>query len=403
LIFGPLLANLQIVAGSRFMSALLIIRENHIELSSNIVRNTLSTLPTSLGTGQSLWLEDITCEQLQNGFLVQYIKESSITGATINPAACAHTLRHTAIYDNAIRKKLREGFYGELLALELILEDARHAADLLRPVFDRTDGVDGRVALGVIPLSTNDTVSLVTWVASLYAKVRRPNILITIPSLPDWQEAIEEIIFREIPVNIASLFSGDQFLLAAQTCLRGIERRIFYGLKPVASSCASISISHLVAALSDDLSKKPFLQGGIAMARRIYKASRDLHNSPAWECAYNAGVRPLRLIWKIDSHYDCERFGIPLIKDLMAPLTVASIPESILNETIDCCVSGAAMPTDGGGCEKILSRYLQAGTDLNSLAYRLQNEEAASIVSAWIELLQAVAYKSAALTARCSN
>jgi transaldolase len=324
-------------------------------------------------------------------------------GATISPAACAHTLRNTLVYDNAIRKKLKEGFYGESLALELILEDARHAADLLRPVFDRTDSVDGWVALSVFPLSTNDTDSLVTSVADLYAKVRRPNILITIPGLPDWQEAIEEIIYREIPVNIASLFSREQFLLAAQTCLRGIERRIFSGLKPVASSYASISISHLVAALSDDLSKELFLEGGVAMARRIYKASRDLHHSQAWECAYNAGVRPLRLIWKIDSHYDCERFGAPLIKDLMAPLTVSSIPESILNDTIDFLVSGATMPTDGGNCEKILRRYLQAGTDLNNLVDKLQNDEAVSLVSSWIELLEAVAYKSAALTSRSSN
>jgi transaldolase len=359
----------------------------------------LNILPTFLGTGQSLWLENITREQLQNGLLVQHIKERSIMGASVCPGACARTLRSTTVYDNAIRKKLNEGFYGEQLALELVLEDVRHAADLLRPVFDRTDGVDGWVALSVFPLSTNDAVSLVTSVANIYAKVRRPNILITIPSLPDWQEAIEEIIFREIPVSLASLFSSEQFLLATKTCLRGIERRIFAGLKPVASSYASISISHFVAALSDDLSKEPFLQGGIAMARRIYKASRDLHHSQAWECAYNAGVRPLRLIWKIDTHYDCEQFGASLNKHLIAPLTVAAIPESILNATIDNLIAGTRMPTDGGDCEKILSRYLQAGTDLNSLAEKLQNDEAASLVNSWIELLDAVAYKSAGLTA----
>jgi transaldolase len=322
-----------------------------------------------------------------------------IMGASISPSACAHTIRNTASYDNAIRKKLKEGLYGELLALELMLEDAHHAADLLRPIFERTDGVDGWVALDIFPLSTNDTVSLVTSVANIYAKVRRPNILLTIPNIPEWQEAIEEIIYSEIPVNLASLFSSEQFLLAAQTLLRGIGRRIYSGLKPVASSFTSISISHLVAALSDSSSKVAFLQGGIAMARRIYKTSRDLHSSQEWECAYNAGVRPLRLVWKIDSHY-CEQSGAALIKDLVAPLTVAAIPENILDATIDCCISGATMPTDGGDCETILSQYLQAGIDLNSLADKLQNDEAASLANSWIELFDAVAYKSASLTAR---
>lgn len=352
-------------------------------------------LPTLLSVGQSLWLENITCEQLQSGFLVQHIKDGSLKGASVNPGACAHALRNTAAYDNKIRKKLSEGFYGELLALELLLEDAGHAADLLRPVFDRTDGVDGWVALAVFPLSTADTVSLVTSVANIYAKVRRPNILITIPCMPDWLEAIEEIIFREIPVNLASLFSCRHFLAAGHVCLRGIERRIFSGLKPMASSFASISISHLVAALSDDSSKKSLTQGGIAMARRIYKASRDLHHSQEWECAYNAGVRPLRLIWKIDGQYDC---GASLIKDLVAPLTVAALPESVLTAAIDFEIWSATMPTDGGDCEEILSRYSRAGTDLDTLADQLQSDEAASLVTSWIELLDAVAYKSAALT-----
>lgn len=367
----------------------------HFRLFSLHREEHLNILPTLLSVGQSLWLENITCQQLQSGFLVHHIKDRSLKGASVNPGACALTLRNTAAYDNEIRKKLREGFYGELLALELLLEDVRHAADLLRPVFDRTDGVDGWVALAVFPLSTNDTVSLVTSVVNIYAKVRRPNILITIPCIPDWLEAIEEIIYREIPVNLASLFSCQHFLAAGQVCLRGIERRIFSGLKPVASSFASVSISHLVAALSNDLSKESFIQGGLAMARRIYKASRDLHHSQEWECAYNAGVRPLRLIWKIDTQYDC---GTSLIKGLVAPLTVAALPESVLTAVIDFETSSATMPTDGGDCEEILSRHSQAGTDLDTLADKLQIEEAASLVSSWIELLDAVAYKSAALT-----
>jgi transaldolase len=370
----------------------------HVWPSSVVVRNMLHMLPTLNSIGQSLWLENITSEQLQNGFLFQHIKESSIMGASIYPGPCALTLRNTRVYDNAIRKNLKEGFYGEQLALELLLEDARHAADLLRPVFDRTDGVDGWVELGVIPLSTTDTLSLVTAVANLYAKVKRPNILITIPSLPEWQEAIEEIIFREIPVNIVSLFSGAQFLVAAQTCLQGIQRRIFSGLKSVTPTYASISISRLMAALSQELPQEIFLQVGVAMARRIYTASCNLRQSRLWECVYNTGVRPLRLIWKIESGDDCQHLGSSLVQELIAPLTVAAIPENILQVTVDRYRSGTTMPKDGGDCETILSRYFQDEIDMNGLADKLQKDNTISFTNSWIELLDAVAYKSAALT-----
>ena len=355
-------------------------------------------LPSLHGFGQSLWLEKITAEQLQTGFLFQHIKESSIMGASVYPGACALTLRNTAAYDNAIRKRLKDGFYGEQLALELLLDDARHAADLLRPTFDRTDGVDGWVELRVLPLSTTDSPSLVTALTNLYAKVKRPNILVTIPSLPDWQDAIEEIVFREIPVNIIAIFSGEQFLMAAQTCLQGIQRRIFSGLRPVAPIYTSISISSLLAALSEKLPKEIFPQVGVAMARRIYKISYNLRHSRLWECAYNAGVRPLRLIWKIESDDDGQQQGASLLQSLMAPLTVTAIPRAMLSTTLESCHSGTSMPKDGGDCEKILSRFLKDRFDVNGLADNLQRDETISLTNSWIQLLDAVAYKSAALT-----
>ncbi|KJR99090.1 MAG: hypothetical protein VR65_16710 [Desulfobulbaceae bacterium BRH_c16a] len=362
------------------------------------MRNTLNILSTLLRIGQSLWLENISREQLQSGSLIQYIKEGSITGASVSPAACSRSLRSSEVYDNAIRKKLAEGLFGEPLAQELIMEDARHAADLLRPVFDRTDGVDGWVALTIFPLSTNDTAAITAAISNIHAKARRPNILITIPGLPDWLEAIEEVIYSGVPVSIAFLVSCGQFLSAAQACLRGIERRVAAGLKPAGTSFASISISRLVEALSAELSNDPFLPSGIAIARRIYKASRDLHNSQEWERAYNAGSRPLRLVWTMDTNYQCKQFGASLIKDLVAPLTVAAIPENTLKSIIGCNFLGTPLPADGGDCEELLSRYSQLGIDLDTFAVRLQNEEAASLISSWIELLDAVACKSALVT-----
>lgn len=356
--------------------------------------DTLKILSPLLGIGQSLWL-DMTREQLQDGSLLQFIKEGWITGASVGPCACSRVLRNTSVYDGAIRQKLEEGLFGAPLAQELILEDARHAADLLRPVFDRTDGVDGWVALTVFPLSTNGTDAMAAAISAIHAKARRPNILVTIPGLPDWLVAIEELIYSGVPVNIAFLLSCEQFLSAAQVYLRGIERRIAAGLRPVVTSFASISISRFVAALSVLLPDEPFLQGAIAMARRIYKASRDLHNSQEWERAYNAGARPLRLVWNMDTNVEGNRFGDSLIKDLVAPLTVAAISENTLKAFSGYGPGGAPMPADGGDCEEILARYPQLGIDLKTIAVKIQDAEAAALICSWIELLDAVAWKSA--------
>lgn len=358
----------------------------------------MDTLSTLLGIGQSLWLENTTREHLQSGSLVQHIQEDSITGASINLPACSRAVRTTEVYDKAIRKKLAAGLFGEPLALELLLEDARHAADLLRPVYDRTDGVDGWVALAVFPPPMSDTPAAVTAVSTIYAKVRRPNILITLPGVPDWLGAIEEVMYSGVAVNVAFLFSGEQFLSAAQACLRAIERRIAAGLKPAVISFASISISRLAAALSVELHNGPCRQTAIAVARRIYKISRDLHNSREWGRAYNAGVRPLRLVWRLETHHEGERSFDSLVHDLMAPLTVAAIPEPLFQAIAGSGLPGAPMPIDGGDCERILSRYPKGSIDLNAFAVKLQTAEVVALTSSWIELLDSVARKSALIT-----
>ena len=358
----------------------------------------MDTLSTLLGIGQSLWLENTTREHLQNGLLVQRIQEGSITGASINLLACSRALRSSTVYDKAIRRKLAAGLFGEPLALELILEDARHAADLLRPVYDRTDGVDGWVALAFFPPPATDPVAAVTAVSTIYAKTRRPNILITLPGAPDWLEVIEEMIYSGVPVNIAFLLSGEQFLSAAQAYLRAIVRRNAAGLRPAVTSFASISISRLAVALSVKLTNETFLQAAIAVARRIYKISRELHNSREWEFAYNAGARPLRLVWTIETNTEGEQVNDSLMKDLVAPLTVAAIPETVLKAIAGCGFQGTPMPADGGDCEKLLSRYSQEIIDLNIFAVELQNAEVAAATSSWIELLDSLACKSALIT-----
>src|SRR5262245_30847654 len=236
--------------------------------------------------GQSLWLDNITRDLLETGTLARYIGELSVTGLTSNPTIFDHAIKNSSAYDAAIRKKVREGKSGEALFFELALEDLTRAADLFRPIWDRTDGVDGWVSLEVSPLLAHDTASTLAAAKALHARAGRPNLLINIPGTKEGLPAIEEAIFAGIPINVTLLFSREQYLAAADAFLRGVERRVAAGLKPEVGSVASVFISRWDAAVAAKAPEALKNRLGIAIAKRTYKAARDLLGSPRWQRAY---------------------------------------------------------------------------------------------------------------------
>src|SRR5258705_2251121 len=193
--------------------------------------------------GQSLWLDNITRNLLRTGVLCRYIDEFSVTGLTSNPTIFDHAIKNSSDYDDAIKSKLAEGKSGEKLFFELALEDLTQAADLFRPVYDRTCGVDGWVSLEVSPLLAHDTKTTLAETKDLHARAARPNLFIKIPGTKEGLPAIEEAIFGGVSVNVTLLFSLEHYVAAAEAYLRGIERRIAAGLKPDVSSVASLFIS----------------------------------------------------------------------------------------------------------------------------------------------------------------
>jgi len=156
--------------------------------------------------GQSLWLDNITREILDNGTLRRYIDEFSVTGLTSNPTIFDDAIGNSAAYDDGIRDKAKAGKSGEALFLELALEDLRRAADLFRPVFEATDGVDGWISMEVSPLLANDTSGSIDAAARIYGQAERPNLYVKIPGTPAGVPAIEESIFNGVPINV-TLFS----------------------------------------------------------------------------------------------------------------------------------------------------------------------------------------------------
>ena len=347
--------------------------------------------------GQSLWLDNITRDLLDSGTLKRYIGEFSVTGLTSNPTIFEHAIRNSRLYDDPIRQKLLDGKSGEELFFELALEDLTRAADVFRLVHDRTNTVDGWVSLEVSPLLAYDTVSTLRAAKALFARAQRPNLLIKIPGTKEGLPAIEEAIFAGIPINVTLLFSSEHYVASAEAFLRGIERRIDAGLKPVVGSVASIFVSRWDSAVMDKSPDSLRDQLGIAIARRTYKAYRSLLASPRWQRAFNAGARPQRLLWASTGTKDPKASDVLYVKALAAPFTVNTMPEATLKALADHGELGAILPADGGDCEVVLAQFAKAGIDVNALAARLQDEGANSFVNSWNDLMSVITSKSASL------
>ena len=347
--------------------------------------------------GQSLWLDNITRDLLTTGTLKRYIDELSVTGLTSNPTIFDHAIKSSTAYDAAIRAGLAQGKSGEKLFFELAQDDLTRAADLFRPVWERTCGVDGFVSLEVSPLLARDATTTLAAARDLWARAARPNLFIKIPGTREGLPAIEEAIFAGVPINVTLLFSREHYVAAADAFLRGIERRIAAGLPPDVASVASLFVSRWDVAVAGKVPAALTNRLGIAIAQRAYKAYCELVASPRCQRVLNAGARPQRLLLASTGTKDPKAPDILYVKSLAAPLTVNTMPENTLKAFADHGEIGAPMRADGGDCEAVLAAFTGAGIDLASLAATLQDQGAAAFVASWNELMSVIASKSATL------
>jgi transaldolase len=347
--------------------------------------------------GQSLWLDNITRELLTSGTLRRYIAELSVTGLTSNPSIFDHAIKNADFYDDAIRQKALTGKSGEELFFELALEDLTQAADLFRPVHEATGGVDGWVSLEVSPLLADDTAGSIEAAAKLHARAKRPNLFIKIPGTHAGIAAIEETIFAGVAVNVTLLFSCEQYIAAAEAYMRGVERRIAAGLDMKVDSVASIFVSRWDVAVKDKVSSALRNRLGIAIAKRAYKAYRDLLASPRWRKLADAGARPQRLLWASTGTKDPEASDTLYIEALAAPDTINTVPEKTLHAFAEHGEVKGALPTDGGDAEEVIGAFARAGVDDAALAALLQREGTQSFDKSWNDLMDCIASKSEVL------
>jgi len=347
--------------------------------------------------GQSLWLDNITRVLLTDGTLRRYIRDLSVTGLTSNPTIFDKAIKDGGHYDAAIRQKTAKGKSAEALFFELALEDLTQAADLFRPVHNSTDGVDGWVSLEVSPLLASDTGRTIDAAAQLHRRAQRPNLLIKIPGTPEGVAAIEESIFGGVPVNVTLLFSREQYLAAAEAYMRGIERRIAAGLDPKVGCVASIFISRWDVAVNDKVPGRLRNRLGIAIAKRAYKAYRELLGSPHWRKLASAGARSQRLLWASTGTKDPDARDTLYVEALAAPDTINTLPDRTLHAFADHGELKGVLPVDGGDAEEVLAEFTRIGIDDAALAAQLQREGAESFDESWQDLVGCIAAKSGLL------
>jgi transaldolase len=348
--------------------------------------------------GQSLWLDNISREMLDNGTLRRYVSELSVTGLTSNPTIFDEAIGGSSVYDRGIQQKARAGLSGETLFVELALEDLRRAADLFRPEFDRTGGVDGWVSMEVSPLLANDTNATVEAARNIHRLADRPNLYVKIPGTPAGVPAIEEAIFAGVPINVTLLFSREQYLAAAEAYMRGLERRIAAGLAPRVSSVASLFVSRWDRAVATNAPPELRNRLGIAIAMRTYRAYRELLAGKRWRDLSAAGAAKQRMLWASTGSKDPQASPNLYVEALAAPDTIDTMPEKTLLAFAAQGQIKSVMQNDGSDAEQVLARFAAAGIDVDALALKLQVDGAQSFVKSWTELMQSIADKSAALT-----
>ena len=346
--------------------------------------------------GQSLWLDNITRGLLASGTLQHYIEELSITGLTSNPTIFDHAIKNSSDYDDAISQKLKEGKSGEALFFELAIEDLQKAADLFRPIHDRTDGVDGWVSLEVSPLLARDTAGTLAAAKALHGRANRPNLFIKIPGTSQGLPAIEGAIFAGVPVNVTLLFSSEQYVAAAEAYMRGIERRIAAGLNPDVGSVASLFVSRWDVAVADRVPEALRNKLGIAIAGEAYGRYRAQLDSPRWQRILNAGARSQRLLWASTGTKDPKASDMLYVQALARPFTVNTMPEATLKALAAHEEFGEALPAHSG---KVLAEFAKAGIDADGVAAQLLEEGVASFAKSWNDLLECIASKSQMLKA----
>jgi len=347
--------------------------------------------------GVSIWLDDLSRERIETGNLADLVKNSSVVGITSNPTIFAAALSDGERYDEQVRRLAADGADVKRTVFELTTTDVRDACDIMRPVWEATDGADGRVSIEVSPDVAHDADATAAEARELWEKVDRPNAYIKIPGTPEGMSAITETLGAGIPVNVTLIFGLDQYQDVMEAYVAGIEKARDNGhdiskLHSVASffvSRVDTEIDKRLEAAGADRSL--FGRAGVANARLAYKAFEEFFASDRWAALEAAGAHRQRPLWAStgvkNPDYDDTMYVVRLVVDD----TVNTMPEKTLEAVADHGeVTGDQVRPNYADAQATMEALAGAGIDYDDVIAVLIREGVEKFVASWSDLADTV-------------
>lgn len=346
--------------------------------------------------GQSVWYDNLRRALLDSGELARYLDDYAVSGVTSNPTIFEHAITGSDEYDEALSATVADGVTDpEAVFWEIATADIRDAADVLAGVHRRTDGADGYVSLELPPRVTRDTAAAVDLARELFARVDRPNVMIKVTGTPEGVDAVEELIYHGVPVNITLLFSVPQWEAVADAHARGLERRQAEGRHVDVASVASFFVSRIDAKANDRLPESLANRLGVANCQLAYAAYRQWLDSDRWQQLSAAGAARQRLLWASTSAKDPRLPDTYYVTALAAPDTVNTMPDATLKTFALHGEVAGTLDRDTSEAEKVVAAANEAGVTLPELGQELQEEGDAKFAASFDRLLRSLESKIA--------
>ncbi len=370
--------------------------------ASTQLDNPLSTLARA---GQSAWLDYIRRDLIESGRLRQLIENDALAGMTSNPAIFERAVATDATYQAFLRGEGVRSLDTKAAYERLAIRDIRDAADALRPVYDRTRGVDGYVSLEVSPTLAFDTAGTIDEARRLWRDVDRANLMVKVPGTAQGVPAIRTLISEGINVNVTLLFAQDAYRDAAEAYVAGLEARAgnghgLHGLASVASffvsridSAIDARLDAIAKAGSADAMRARALLGKVAIAnaKLAYQHYQSLIDSPRWQALARAGARPQRLLWASTSTKNPAYRDVIYVEELIGADTVNTLPPATLDAFRDHGQVRPSLNEDLPGAARTLAELAALGISLDQITAQLLADGVKQFEDAFTKLLAAVA------------
>ncbi|MFZ0966858.1 MAG: bifunctional transaldolase/phosoglucose isomerase [Candidatus Acidiferrales bacterium] len=367
-------------------------------------RGTANPLRLAEAQGQAVWLDYIRRTLLTSGDLKRLVDNDGLSGMTSNPTIFEKAIAGSADYDETLRKLIDRNPNADAPSLfdSLAIEDIRMATDILRPVFDRTNGADGFVSLEVSPKLARDTAGTIREARRLWGAVQRPNVMIKVPATPEGIPAVEELLASGINVNITLMFSMGHYEAVARAYIRGLTRAVDPARIASVASFFVSRVDNLIDPALDKIGTPEALalrgKAGIANCRLVYKRFQEIFDGPDFAALRAKGARVQRVLWASTSTKNPAYPDTLYVAELIGPHTVNTLPPATLDAFRDHgVVRGSTILDSPDGAAAEIAELARLGVSLDEVTHKLQVDGVASFAKSFEDLMAALDKKKTAL------